>query len=91
MNLLEVHKALVRNVGKSQDAVVGCNVAAVGHAHGVLIQPFLAYVRIGKTVAKVVHALALEKLTENPGVFICNLGTGKGYSVLEIVTTFNKV
>lgn len=37
------------------------------------------------------HALALDKLEENPGVFICNLGTGKGYSVLEIVTTFNKV
>ena len=37
------------------------------------------------------HVLALEKLKENPGVFICNLGTGKGYSVLEIVTTFNNV
>ena len=37
------------------------------------------------------HALALDKLNENPGIFICNLGTGKGYSVLEIVTTFNKV
>jgi len=37
------------------------------------------------------HVLALDKLNENPGIFICNLGTGKGYSVLEIVTTFNKV
>lgn len=37
------------------------------------------------------HVLALEKLTTNPGVFICNLGTGTGYSVLEIVNTFNKV
>lgn len=37
------------------------------------------------------HALALEKLKENPRVFICNLGTGNGYSVLEIVNTFNKV
>ena len=37
------------------------------------------------------HRLALEKLNENPGVFICNLGTGNGYSVLEIVNTFNKV
>ena len=37
------------------------------------------------------HALALDKLNENPGVFICNLGTGTGYSVLEIVNTFNKV
>ena len=37
------------------------------------------------------HVLALEKLNQNPGVFICNLGTGNGYSVLEIVTTFNAV
>ena len=37
------------------------------------------------------HVLALDKLNQNPGIFICNLGTGKGYSVLEIVTTFNKV
>lgn len=37
------------------------------------------------------HVLALEKLNEKPGVFICNLGTGTGYSVLEIVNTFNKV
>lgn len=37
------------------------------------------------------HVLALEKLKENPRVFVCNLGTGTGYSVLEIVTTFNKV
>ena len=37
------------------------------------------------------HVLALEKLEEKPGVFICNLGTGNGYSVLEIVNTFNKV
>jgi len=37
------------------------------------------------------HVLALEKLNDNPGVFVCNLGTGNGYSVLEMVTTFNKV
>lgn len=37
------------------------------------------------------HVLALEKLKENPGVFICNLGTGNGFSVLEIVNTFNQV
>ena len=36
------------------------------------------------------HVLALEKLKENPKIFICNLGTGTGYSVLEIVKTFNK-
>ena len=37
------------------------------------------------------HVLALNKLKENPGVFICNLGTGNGFSVLEIVNTFNEV
>ena len=37
------------------------------------------------------HVLALNKLMENCGLKIYNLGTGKGYSVLEIVTTFNKV
>lgn len=37
------------------------------------------------------HVLALDKLKEKPGIFICNLGTGHGYSVLELVTTFNKV
>jgi len=37
------------------------------------------------------HVLALEKLKENPRVFICNLGTGTGYTVLETVETFNRV
>jgi UDP-glucose 4-epimerase len=33
---------------------------------------------------------ALEKLAENPGVVIYNLGTGRGYSVLEMVKGFEK-
>ena len=38
------------------------------------------------------HLLALNKLDkENNGIFIYNLGTGKGYSVLEMVETFKKV
>ena len=38
------------------------------------------------------HLLALNKLDkENSGIFIYNLGTGNGYSVLEIVNTFMKV
>ena len=38
------------------------------------------------------HLLALDKLDkENNGIFIYNLGTGKGYSVLEMVETFKKV
>jgi len=36
------------------------------------------------------HLKALEKLTENPGVVIYNLGTGQGYSVLEMVSAFEK-
>ena len=34
------------------------------------------------------HVKALEKLAENPGVVIYNLGTGRGYSVLEMVKGF---
>lgn len=36
------------------------------------------------------HIKALEKLATNPGLFICNLGTGKGYSVLEVISAFSK-
>ena len=37
------------------------------------------------------HLKALEKLFEIKGVEIYNLGTGKGYSVLDVVKTFEKV
>lgn len=38
------------------------------------------------------HLLALDKLDrEAKGIFIYNLGTGNGYSVLEMVETFKKV
>jgi len=36
------------------------------------------------------HVLALNKLLDNNGINIYNLGTGTGYSVLEIVNTFIK-
>ena len=36
------------------------------------------------------HVLALDKLAENPGVVTYNLGTGNGYSVLEVVAAFEK-
>ena len=36
------------------------------------------------------HVLALNKLNENCGVFVCNLGTGKGTSVLELVSDYEK-
>jgi len=37
------------------------------------------------------HIAALEKLKQNSGLVIYNLGTGTGYSVLEIVHAFEKV
>lgn len=36
------------------------------------------------------HLKAIEKLAENPGVVIYNLGTGRGYSVLEMIQAFEK-
>ncbi len=36
------------------------------------------------------HVLAVDKLKENTGLFIVNLGTGRGYSVLEMVHAFEK-
>ncbi len=36
------------------------------------------------------HVKAVEKLEAKPGVFPCNLGTGQGYSVLEIIHAFEK-
>ena len=37
------------------------------------------------------HCRAIDKIMNKNGVNIYNLGTGKGYSVLDIVNTFNKV
>ena len=36
------------------------------------------------------HIAALRKLKTNCGLFVCNLGTGKGYSVLEIIKAYEK-
>jgi UDP-glucose 4-epimerase len=36
------------------------------------------------------HLRALEKLTTHPGVVTYNLGTGQGYSVLDVVEAFEK-
>lgn len=36
------------------------------------------------------HVKAVEKLEEKPGVVIYNLGTGRGYSVLEVIDAFKK-
>jgi UDP-glucose 4-epimerase len=37
------------------------------------------------------HLLALKKLTERPGILTLNLGTGQGYSVLEMINAFSRV
>ena len=37
------------------------------------------------------HIKALEKLQSKPGIVTYNLGTGKGYSVLDMVKAFSKV
>ncbi len=36
------------------------------------------------------HLRALEKLTSNPGAVVYNLGTGRGYSVLEVISAFEQ-
>ena len=36
------------------------------------------------------HVAAVKKLEEKPGLFICNLGTGHGYSVLDVIHAFSK-
>ncbi|GAB4270412.1 MAG: UDP-glucose 4-epimerase GalE [Candidatus Rifleibacteriota bacterium] len=36
------------------------------------------------------HLAALNKLRENPGLKVWNLGTGKGYSVLDVIKAFEK-
>jgi UDP-glucose 4-epimerase len=37
------------------------------------------------------HLRALERLAAAPGLVTCNLGTGQGYSVLEMVRSFERV
>ena len=37
------------------------------------------------------HVLAVEKLIANSGMYIYNLGTGRGYSVLEIIKAFERI
>lgn len=36
------------------------------------------------------HVLAVDKLMTKPGLFIVNLGTGVGYSVLDMIKAFSK-
>jgi UDP-glucose 4-epimerase len=36
------------------------------------------------------HVAALKKLKDGCGAFVCNLGTGRGYSVLEVIAAFER-
>ena len=36
------------------------------------------------------NVAAIKKLEQKPGLFICNLGTGHGYSVLDVINAFSK-
>ena len=36
------------------------------------------------------HVAAIKKLEQKPGLFICTLGTGHGYSVLDVINAFSK-
>ncbi|HPG38056.1 MAG TPA: UDP-glucose 4-epimerase GalE [bacterium] len=36
------------------------------------------------------HVQAVQKLYENPGLLACNLGTGNGYSVLDVIRAFEQ-
>ena len=36
------------------------------------------------------HVAALRKLEQGCGLFVCNLGTGRGYSVLEVLHAYEK-
>ena len=36
------------------------------------------------------HVAAIKKLEQKPGLFICNLGTGHGYSVLDVINALSK-
>ncbi len=36
------------------------------------------------------HVKAVERLRSDPGLLVCNLGTGRGYSVLEVISAFSR-
>lgn len=53
---------------------------------GTCVRDFIHVIDLAKG-----HIKALEKIIKETGVNVYNLGTGKGYSVLELVKTFEKV
>ena len=55
------------------------------HPDGTGVRDYIHVVDLAKG-----HVKAIEKLAEKKGVLTYNLGTGKGYSVLDIVKAFSK-
>ena len=53
---------------------------------GTCVRDFIHVVDIAKA-----HVIGLKKILKNNGCFIYNLGTGKGLSVREIITTVEKI
>jgi len=54
-------------------------------ADGTCVRDYIHVVDLAKG-----HLKALEKLQQNPGILIHNLGTGQGYSVLEMISAFEQ-
>lgn len=55
------------------------------HRHGTGVRDYIHVVDLALG-----HVKAVEKLADNEGVSIYNLGTGNGYSVLQVVHAFEK-
>lgn len=70
-------------VGKLQELSVFGNDYATHDGTGV--RDYIHVVDLAKG-----HVKALDKVVTNPGVVTYNLGTGKGYSVLEMVQAFGR-
>lgn len=68
-------------VGKREELTVFGNDYPT--ADGTCVRDYIHVVDLAKG-----HLAALNKLQENPGLVTYNLGTGKGYSVLEIIKAF---
>ena len=55
------------------------------HVFGTGVRDYIHVVDLAKG-----HVAAIKKLEQKPGLFICNLGTGKGYSVLDVIKAYEK-
>ena len=70
-------------VGKLKEVAVFGNDYDTPHGTGVRDYIHVVDLAIG-------HVKALKKFEDKPDVYIYNLGTGRGYSVLEVIQAFSK-